>query len=161
MNATKGPFDHGNSAASVAACDTPSSRHALDNVDWKDPFSYVRNMYGVPAYEGWKITFNGEPAEVAGADGAHIWIVLGDERNPMLVHPTWHIDWFPPMSVEQAKATPSESGHGSATDGSPFFPAMPCLYCGKFVGRTGHFSVEHFEMSSTIASVEAWHQGCG
>jgi hypothetical protein len=151
----------GNTGASGAACDTPPRRYAIDNVDWKDPLSYVRNMYSVPAYPGAKITFNGEPAEVIGAEGAHIWIVRGEEREPLLVHPTWHIDWFPDMSVEEARATSSESGHGSATDGSPFWPGTPCLYCGKFVGRDGHFSVDHFEMSSEIASVEAWHRGCG
>lgn len=139
---------------------TPPLRYALDNVDWKDPLSYVREMYGVPAHEGAKITFNGEPAEVMGGEGAHVWILLGEEREPLLVHPTWHIDWFPKMSVEEAKATPSESGHGCATDGSAFFPGTQCLYCHRFVGRDGHFSVEHFEMSSTIASVEAWHKEC-
>jgi hypothetical protein len=51
---------------------------------------------------------------------------------------------------------PSESGYGWCDDGwTPFWPRTPCLECGRFVGRNGHFSVEHFEMSSEIASVEA------
>jgi hypothetical protein len=62
-------------------------------VDWSDPLSYVREMYGVPAEVGRKVTFNGEPAEIHGAEGQYLWIVLGEEREPMLVHPTWHIDY--------------------------------------------------------------------
>jgi hypothetical protein len=136
-------------------------RYRLDSVDWSDPLSYVREMYSVPAYVGERVRFNGEDAEVMGGEGARIWIVRGEEREPLLVHPTWHIDWFPPMTVEEAKATASESGHGCAIDGSPFFPGMQCVHCHRFVGRDGHFAVDHFEMSSTIASVEAYHQGCG
>jgi hypothetical protein len=59
------------------------------------------------------------------------------------------------------RATPSESGYGWTEDGMyPFFPGMPCLSCGRFVGRDGYFGVEHFEMSNEIASVEAEHWDC-
>lgn len=37
---------------------------------------------------------------------------------------------------------------------APFVPGINCLVCGRFVGRDGHISVETFEMSSTVASVE-------
>jgi hypothetical protein len=63
---------------------------------------------------------------------------------------------FANLSVEEARTQPSESGYGVTLDGwSAFFPGMPCYTCGKFVGRDGHFEIEHFEMSSTIASIEA------
>lgn len=43
----------------------------------------------------------------------------------------------------------------------PFFPSTPCIHCGKFVGRfDGYFNVEYFEMSSTIASMDAEHRDC-
>lgn len=60
------------------------------------------------------------------------------------------------LTVDEAKAAPSISGHGLCTNGyTAFWPGTPCLHCGKFVGRDGHFNVEHFEMSSEIASMDA------
>lgn len=35
-----------------------------------------------------------------------------------------------------------------------YVPGVNCLHCGRFVGRDGSIEVEHFEMSSTVASVE-------
>jgi hypothetical protein len=80
--------------------------------------------------------------------------LLPDAERPE----TWPV--FPDMTIEEAKAATSESGYGCATDGSAFFPGTQCFECHRFVGRDGHFSVDHFEMSSTIASVEAWHREC-
>jgi hypothetical protein len=49
----------------------------------------------------------------------------------------------------------SESGFGWCdNEMAPFFPGVPCVNCGKFIGRDGHFDVEHFEMSLEIASVD-------
>ncbi len=57
--------------------------------------------------------------------------------------------------------SPSESGYGGTNDGTyPFFPGVPCVHCGKFVGRDGIFNIEHFEMSSEIASLDAEHREC-
>lgn len=67
--------------------------YALDRVDWSDPLSYVREMYGVPAEVGRAVRFNGEEAEIVGGEGQYVWIVLGEEREPLLVHPTWHMDY--------------------------------------------------------------------
>lgn len=69
-------------------------RYAIDNVDWNDPLSYVREMYGVPAHVGRKVLFNGEPAEIMGGERQYVWIVMGDEREPILVHPTWHMEYL-------------------------------------------------------------------
>lgn len=54
----------------------------------------------------------------------------------------------------------NSSSYGDTTEGLPFWPGVPCFECGKFCGRDDHFEIEHFEMSSTIASVEAWHKVC-
>ena len=70
-----------------------SEAKAIERVDWSDPFSYVREMYGVPAREGAKVLFNGIVAEITGAEGQYLWIVLGEARDPMLVHPTWHLEY--------------------------------------------------------------------
>lgn len=68
---------------------------------------------------------------------------------------------FPDLTPAQARAAQSESGHGLTLDGlQTFWPGMPCLHCGKFVGRDGWFNVEHFEMSNEIASVDAECRRC-
>lgn len=69
-------------------------RYAIERVDWSDPVSYVREMYGVPAEVGRRVLFNGEPAEITGGDGHYLQIVLGTAREPMRVHPTWHLDYL-------------------------------------------------------------------
>lgn len=80
------------------------SGYAIERVDWSDPLSYVREMYGVPAEVGMQVRFNGEPAEIMGGEGQYIWIVLGDARDPMLVHPTWHIEYpAPSVSIPEMK----------------------------------------------------------
>lgn len=57
--------------------------------------------------------------------------------------------------------TGGPSGYGYTNDGEyPFFPGVPCLHCGRFVGRDGIFNVEFFEMSNTLASMDAEHHAC-
>ena len=41
-----------------------------------------------------------------------------------------------------------------------FWPAEQCCRCHKFVGKDGAFHVEHFEMSSEIASMDATCARC-
>lgn len=36
---------------------------------------------------------------------------------------------------------------------TPYIPGVNCIECGRFVGRDGSIEVEHFEMSSEVASV--------
>lgn len=43
---------------------------------------------------------------------------------------------------------------------TPYVPRINCLNCGRFVGRDGCISIEHFEMSSTIASIEGECRRC-
>jgi hypothetical protein len=63
--------------------------------------------------------------------------------------------------LELAKTYPSESGHGWCLNMmQPWFPRITCCKCGKFVGRDGVIEVEHFEMSSEIASVDGTCARC-
>jgi hypothetical protein len=65
------------------------------------------------------------------------------------------------LTPGEARATTSESGYGVTLDGlHAYWPGIPCYVCGKFVGRDGHVGVEHFEMSSEIASVEGICRRC-
>ena len=49
-----------------------TAAYALDRVDWNDPYSYIREMYGVPAREGARVTFIGAPATVIGTEGHYL-----------------------------------------------------------------------------------------
>jgi hypothetical protein len=49
---------------------------------------------------------------------------------------------------------------GECDDGMPFVPGINCVDCGKFVGRDGHISIEHFEMSFEVASVDGMCASC-
>jgi hypothetical protein len=42
----------------------------------------------------------------------------------------------------------------------PYVPGVNCMECGLFVGRDGSIEVDHFEMSSEIASVEGTCAQC-
>jgi hypothetical protein len=39
-------------------------------------------------------------------------------------------------------------------------PCVNCIHCGKFVGRDGYIHIEHFEMSSEVASVDGECREC-
>jgi hypothetical protein len=68
---------------------------------------------------------------------------------------------FPDLTPEEARTRPSESGYGVTLDGwSAYFPGIPCLECGRFVGRDGSIEIDHFEMSSEISSVEGTCRRC-
>lgn len=64
-----------------------------------------------------------------------------------------------PVGVDSAGET--EWGYGLMDDEmTPYMPGINCLECGRFVGRDGHISVTHFEMSSEIAYVEGECASC-
>lgn len=51
--------------------------------------------------------------------------------------------------------------HGLMDDEmTPYIPGINCIHCGRFVGRGGYIHVEHFEMSSEVASVEGECHSC-
>lgn len=43
---------------------------------------------------------------------------------------------------------------------TPYWPGVNCIDCGRFVGRDGHISVEYFEMSTEVASVDGTCKRC-
>lgn len=50
---------------------------------------------------------------------------------------------------------------GYTDDGlSEFWPGVNCIECGCFVGRDGQISIEHFEMSMEVASVDGTCARC-
>lgn len=54
----------------------------------------------------------------------------------------------------------AELQSGYTDRGLPFVSGINCSDCGRFVGRDGSIVVEHFEMSSTVASVEGTCAKC-
>lgn len=60
-----------------------------------------------------------------------------------------------PLTLEEAKR------QGLMLDGiHEYHPGINCHTCGRFVGRDGYIGVEHFEMSSEIASIEGQCRKC-
>lgn len=50
---------------------------------------------------------------------------------------------------------------GVMDDGMTVYtPGVNCIHCGRFVGRDGSLSYEHFEMSSRIASLDGECRRC-
>lgn len=71
------------------------TRYALDNVDWSDDLSYVREMYGVPAKEGMRVKYNGNFGMILRGEGPYIVVRLEEgDREPVMLHPTWRIDYL-------------------------------------------------------------------
>lgn len=67
---------------------------AIDRVDWSDPLSYVREMYGVPANVGQRVRFLGRhDGEVVGADRQYVRIRLDEGGEVLTVHPTWQMEY--------------------------------------------------------------------
>lgn len=81
---------------------------------------YVRRCYGVPAKRGGRVRFRpGGPCgareqlgTIAGARGQYLRVRVDTQRRPLLVHPTWMIDylvgevWVRGESPEQEAARP-------------------------------------------------------
>lgn len=68
--------------------------HALDFVDWDDPLSYVRAAYGVPAYEGRRVTtYSGEQGEIVGGDHQYVLVRLDGHETASRYHPTWRMEY--------------------------------------------------------------------
>ena len=76
---------------------TPPLRYALDNVDWSDPLSYIRERYGVPADKGRRVTiYSGERGVIVGADNGHLLVRVADalhDHPTVYLHPTWEIEY--------------------------------------------------------------------
>lgn len=69
----------------------------LDQVDWTDPLSYVRTMYGVPATLNGRVFYNGHAGTIIGVEGHYLRVALDEgEREPILIHPTWKVTYVLP-----------------------------------------------------------------
>lgn len=57
---------------------------------------YIRRTYGVPATEGRRVTVDGQPGVITGADrsGARLQVQF-DDGYSVPAHPTWHVDYDP------------------------------------------------------------------
>ena len=56
---------------------------------------YIRKTYGVPAFRGRTISFQGCLGEIVGADCMYLKIKLDERPLEILrVHPTWMIDYY-------------------------------------------------------------------
>lgn len=69
---------------------------------------WIRQHYGVPAYEGTEITYtwpHGErhPGKIVGHSGPHLLVSLPDLYSyPVPMHPTWEIEY--PVSVGEGNS---------------------------------------------------------
>lgn len=84
-----------------------------------DPFQYVRDYYGVPAYKGGRVRYEGGDAPREGvitrAGGAHFYIQFDDcdfESGPF--HPTWKLDYLDPTLKSQDDGASVGSGASHA-----------------------------------------------
>lgn len=66
---------------------------AIDRVDWSDPLSYVREMYGVPARVGMRVLVDGHDGEIVGGNGQYVVVKSPDYAQPIHCHPTWRMEY--------------------------------------------------------------------
>ena len=60
-----------------------------------DPLTYIRETYGVPAYVGARIKFEGRAGVIDGAYGAYLNVRLKGGKRNIRLHPTWHVEYEP------------------------------------------------------------------
>jgi hypothetical protein len=53
-----------------------------------DPFRYIRDYYGVPAYKGMRVNVYGKEGVIESADGAYIVVRVNGEKHARPYHPT-------------------------------------------------------------------------
>jgi hypothetical protein len=59
-----------------------------------DSLKYIKDYYQVPANKGQKILYEGEIGEIVGASGPHLKVKFLDHKNPLILHPTWKIQYL-------------------------------------------------------------------
>lgn len=55
---------------------------------------YVRDYYGVPAWPGGEVEFDGTHAVITGFTGAYVLILRDGDTESVPVHPTWHMTYL-------------------------------------------------------------------
>ncbi len=64
--------------------------------------SWIRGYYGVPAFRGRPVTFEGRPGRITGSSGPHLLVRLDDCDYPLILHPTWHVQYPPYVKTPAA-----------------------------------------------------------
>jgi hypothetical protein len=56
----------------------------------------IRDRYGVPAYRGARIEYEGRPGIITASSGQHLRLCLDDSHGASTgpYHPLWHIDYL-------------------------------------------------------------------
>ncbi|WPH57772.1 hypothetical protein [Mycobacterium phage WXIN] len=64
--------------------------HARGGFDW------VRAHYNVPAKQGGRIVFDGQPGRITSVTGGHLALHLDGQpaRRRVYVHPTWRMEYL-------------------------------------------------------------------
>jgi len=62
-------------------------------------FEYIRRYYGVPAEEGARIRYTGDPdgafnGTITGTNGPHILVRFDDSPGNSVLHPTWEVSYL-------------------------------------------------------------------
>ena len=60
----------------------------------QDSLEYIRRVYEVPAYAGFKIRYKDQPGVIVGANGCYLLIKLDGETEARRYHPTWEMRYF-------------------------------------------------------------------
>lgn len=55
---------------------------------------YIREYYGVPAEVGTNVIAQGRKGTIVGAKNAYIRVKIDGEKNIILFHPTWEIEYL-------------------------------------------------------------------
>lgn len=54
---------------------------------------YIRSYYNVPAQRGMRVVADGKPAEIRGARGQYLRLLLDGDQHLTTWHPTWRIEY--------------------------------------------------------------------
>lgn len=68
-------------------------------------FEFICKHYGVPAARGRRVTCEGKPGIIIGAEGKYVRVVLDGEAHDGLYHPTWQMTYgdmgeLPPVAKQ-------------------------------------------------------------
>lgn len=55
---------------------------------------YIRKVYDVPAYVGFRVNYKGFPGVITGAVDSYLLIKLDGDTMPRRFHPTWEMRYF-------------------------------------------------------------------
>jgi len=92
-----------------------------------DTGGYVRSYYGVPAYIGTRVSFEGHPATITGFTGAYLILKRDDadavdyDEEPLTYHPKWHITYLDappslPADLRAAIERLCDAAHAASAD---------------------------------------------